>query len=152
MTEVKREDRRGRKRENAFPVIPLRKRLRTGVEAGLIMGILFSGFAVLNALFNGGEVRTRYSDEGFSLLAVLFSYLVLGPVTGFLYGLLFPLMRVRLLAYLTGVLASVPFSFFVAVTVGGEAWRSEPVLFVGGIMALTLGGVGGVFIRAASME
>jgi hypothetical protein len=35
--------------------------------------------------------------------------------------------------------------------VSGEPLLSEGVLFVGGLMSLTLGGVGGVFVREISL-
>ena len=142
-----------RKRQESFPTIPLRQRIRSGAEYGLIMGVLFGGMATLLALFNGGELPRRHSEDGVLLLPVLFAYLVMGPITGFLYGLAFPLMRARWSAFLVGAVVSFPISLaFAAAVSAPDPWFSERALLVAVIGSLTLGGFGGVFIRAATLE
>jgi hypothetical protein len=116
------------------------------------MGVIFSIFAALNALIHSGEVQLR-GGGSVSLLAVLFSYLIMGPATGALIGLCFPLMRARVGAYALGVLTCLPLALFVATALSssGPSLNAE-VVFVSSAMALTLGGIGGLIVRELASE
>jgi MFS family permease len=125
---------------------PLARRVRAGATYGVLIGAVFSAFAVLNALMNGGVVRLRRSE--IALGAVLIVYLVAGPATGALFGLLYPRMRRRWAAYLAGVGASMPVALASVWAVASEPADGLAVRAILGVaVLLLLGGPGGLIVR-----
>jgi hypothetical protein len=115
------------------------------------MGALFAFFAMLNALFHGGEVHTRHGTP-VGLLTALAMYLVLGPLTGALFGALFPLMRRRVAAYGIGVAVSLPISTFLYMALRTPGVGPDRAgLFASAMVALLLGGMGGILVREITL-
>ena len=117
------------------------------------MGGIFGAIALVNAflLGDGGTVILR-GDRSMPLVNVLVAYLVIGPITGVLFGLALPRMRSVGAAYLTGALVSVPFAVSVMLgidTVFPRNFKSTIVLVV---FALTLGGIGGIMVREVARD
>ncbi len=130
--------------------LPLGQRVRTGVQYGFILGAIFSISALINAAFHGGEVALR-GGGSVSLVAVLISYLLFGPLTGVFFGLVFPWMRRRVVAYIVGVVVSLPIGLAILVGLEGmRPWTTTHTLTIM-IMALTLGGIGGILIREITL-
>jgi hypothetical protein len=112
------------------------------------MGALFSVIAAVNGYVHGGEVYLPRSRATVPLGGVLIAYLLLGPLTGCLFGLVFPWMRSRPRAYLMGVLVSLPID--AAWVAAAGAWEGPKGWFVLSWVALTLGGIGGIMVREFS--
>ena len=125
--------------------LPLGSRVRAGASYGLVMGAVFAGVALLNALLHGGQVVLR-GGRGVALWAVLVAYLGFGPLTGALFGALFPLMRRAPAAYAVGTLVSAPMLAFFSATLGR--------LTLGFVLPamLVLGGVGGLIVRGITTD
>lgn len=139
-----------RNREASPFDLPLGQRVRSGMEYGLILGSIFSIVALINAAFHGGEVALR-GGGSVSLVAVLVSYLLFGPLTGALFGAFFPWMRSRIVAYIIGVVVSMPIGLAILVGLQGLwPWTTIQTLTLT-IMALTLGGIGGILVREITL-
>ena len=115
------------------------------------MGAFFAFFAMLNALFHDVEVHARHGTP-VGLLTTLALYLVLGPLTGALFGVLFPLMRRRVAAYGIGVVVSLPISTFLYVALRAPSVGPDRAgLFASTMVACLLGGMGGILVREITL-
>jgi len=132
---------------------PLIARVSAGTTTAAVMGIVFSGVTLLMALLQGSVVLRFRHGNSISLWAVLGTYLLVGPLTGALFGALFPATRTPLGAYVTGIAASVP--LVAAVTMGfagfPSGWtRTEWIAIA--LMLVAFSGPGGLIVRRISVE
>ena len=130
--------------------LPLRARVRTGVSYALVMGAIFSVVATINALGHGGRVVLR-AGGSVGLLPVLACYLLGGPATGALFGLLFPLMRRRLAAYAVGLLAALPVNLAALASLDLLWPWTRASTFVLVPMTFLLGGFGSIIVREITL-
>jgi hypothetical protein len=103
------------------------------------------GWVVLIWLLRGSEPFER---KGVTFLAVVVLYLVGGPVTGAIVGLLRPVAKSGLGAAITGVVAAIPVSVMAIAAVGGFPPWTRQHTFASIVMAVVGGAMGGYMFRA----
>jgi len=130
--------------------LPVRTRVGTGLSYALVMGAIFSVVATINALAHGGRVVLR-AGGSVGLLPVLACYLLGGPASGALFGLLFPLMRRRIGAYVVGLLAALPVNLAALASLDLLWPWTGASTFVLVPMTFLLGGIGGVMVREITL-
>lgn len=119
-------------------------RLRWGVRWGVYYTVVLVAWVGLIWLLRGSDPFER---QGVTLLAVLTLYVVAGPVTGGMVGLLLPLAKSALGAAITGVVAAVPVSVMTIATVGGfPPWTRQHTISTI-LMAVVGGALGGYMFR-----
>ncbi len=124
------------------------RNVRKGIKWGLIMATVLSTWVAVLVPFNGGLIFRDRSGDGIHALNIVLLYFIGGTVTGFLFGVLLPVLRWRIGAAFLGMLATIPFSFGIQVsTIGFTSWtRIETISLI--VMAIAFGGPGGLIIRA----
>lgn len=123
--------------------------VRTGAVTGLCITGFFSLMIVANAIVHGGTVQLRRGGE-LPLFPLLPLYLLSGPVGGAILGLLFPLIRRSvLLAYFSGVVASLPLFTSIVVALGMPLNSTEGTVTIV-LGCLTLGGLIGIVVRVSA--
>ena len=114
-----------------------------GLRTGLLLGAIFSAWAGVMFLMNGGRPMERYNNVTF--IEVAGGYLFGGAVGGVIIGALYPLVRYKVGALLVGMLAVLPFAVAVMGSLQGFSPWTGGHTFVVCVMTLVLGGVvGGV--------
>ncbi len=114
-----------------------------GVTVGLFFAALFSAYVTVMHISTSGAIL---QGRGITLPSVLAVYLAGGIGAGLLYGVLVPVAKGPLGAYVVGWLVSVPLFVGVAV-IHPRADLGERLTWVGVAVASALvGGVGGVII------
>lgn len=129
-------------------VIP---RMWSGMQWGLIVGAVFGVFALVNALFHGGTVKLRGGERAIPLVHVLGLYLVLGPLTGSLFGLFLPWMRKSWAAGIIGALISLPIGLYFSFIINPDTWPADrPALIIGTSVGVLFGIFGAMIVRDVS--
>lgn len=126
-------------------------RVRKFAALGIALGSVFAGWAVVLAALGGSwNLRLRSGDE-MNVVLVVLVYLVGGCVGGGVVGVLLPMVRWRVGAVAVGILAVLPFTYGVAVSVAAGSGGQINLLALA-ITAGLLGGVGGLAYREIFFE
>lgn len=116
----------------------------SGIRTGLLLGGIFSVWAAIVFLLNGGKSIERYNGVTFPEVAG--AYLVGGLLGGALVGALYPLVRYKVGAFLVGITAAFPFSVAVMGSLQGFSPWTGGHTFVVCLMSVTIGAVTGAIL------
>jgi len=119
-------------------------RVLWGIRWGAAYSAVLVAWVVFLWLVRGSEPFDR---RGVTFLAVVIVYVVGGPVTGAVVGLLLPFAKSSLGAALTGIVAAIPVTVIIIATVAGfPPWtRAHTISSI--LMAVFGGGGAGYMFR-----
>ena len=107
-------------------------RTRSGALFGLGMAAIYVAYVVVLYLFRGSEPFDKLHT---SLLIVVLSYVILGPIAGAVVGFLQPLSVTRLGSMFVGFVAAALVFFGIGIAMSGSPlswsrsdWESVPIL------------------------
>jgi len=120
-------------------------RIRWGLRWGAYYSVILTAWVTLLWLLRGSR---PFEGQSVTLVAVVTLYVVGGPVTGAIVGLLLPFARSGLGAAITGIVAAIPISVMAIATVGGfPPWTTRHSI-ASALMAVTGGALAGYVFRA----
>ena len=114
-----------------------------GVGIGLRFALVYAVVGAVAYLAGSASTESQYE---FSLVELLGFYLAGGLLTGATGGMLAPLVRNNVAAFMAGVLASAPTCLLLFATLLGVHDRAK-LLVVTSMMCLLLGGPCGIVVR-----
>lgn len=128
------------------------RHLLAGIKWGLIMAAVLCAWVLILVPFNGSWVFHSKSGAEYDAGWIMLSYLVGGISTGALFGVMAALLRHRIGAFFLGAFAMLPLGFAILITENHFAsWTRTETLTLA-MLALLLGGPGGLIIREFASE
>lgn len=128
------------------------RQLLAGIKWGLIVAAVLCAWVLILVPFNGSWVFRSKSGAEYDAGWIMLCYLVGGISTGALFGGLAVLLRHKIGAFFLGAFAMLPLGFAILITESHFAsWTRTETLTLA-MLALLLGGPGGVIIREFASE
>lgn len=121
------------------------RRSIAGMKAGLGIGAILSVLPIVAAIATGSTVIMVRGSWPAELWSILMAFLVGGPTTGLLAGILSPLARSTITAGVVGAVAGVPVCYLAIGALGAGGTKTGWIATA--ILSLTLGSTMGVIYR-----
>jgi len=142
------------RRFDAVVAQPAIVRIRTGAHFGLVVGFVFAAIALVVPVLSGTPGRFIASDgrSAASVTALVLGWLGAGPLSGAIFGALFPLMRRDVGAVLVGTLAAAPVSLALGTAFARNPAKWAPEDYVAALFMTIAYGAGGFVVRELSIS